>query len=84
MARHPPLRSSRKEPDAVVDGARPERPMPKFDGRATPRAGTSEGNPAPPTVVRARSGVRRRSEGEPATVDTSQPRRHHDALHEAS
>ncbi len=30
MARHAPLRSSRKEPDAVVDGAHPERPMPKF------------------------------------------------------
>jgi hypothetical protein len=38
MARHAPLRSSRKEPDAVVDGAHPERPMPKLDGRATPRS----------------------------------------------
>jgi hypothetical protein len=68
MARHAPLRSSRKEPDAVVDGARPERPMPKFDGRATPRAGTSEGSPAPPTAVRARSGACEISEAAPVVA----------------
>jgi len=45
MARHAPLRSSQKEPSAAVDGAHPERPMPKFKGRATPRYGAWKEDP---------------------------------------
>jgi len=39
MARHAPLRSSRKEPDAVVDGAHPERPTRSSTGAPRPAPG---------------------------------------------
>ncbi len=52
MARHAPLRSSRKEPSAAVDGAHPERPMPKFKGRATPRSSDMNRKPSVPDRLR--------------------------------